>query len=158
MDHTLFHKWIIKLIIIYLMGGLYTCGSFSMVNCVVYLWVLLSDHSKVCYRSVSGCHRSGSNRWSGSPVPVLASEVAIWLLGTGHRLEPDIPVEMSSQRVIVHWVSLSVWQLFIVMSRNSTRTTVLKLWQKDFEKEKKSMDFGKIYRGIFHHDSGREEG
>ena len=34
---------------------------------------------------------AGSSLWSGSPA-----------LGTGHRLETVTPVEMSSQRVIVH--------------------------------------------------------
>ena len=67
---------------------------------------LISEVStKGFYRSVWGCHRSGSSRWSGSPVPALAGEVAIRLLGTGHQLEPDMPVEMSSHRVIVHLVS-----------------------------------------------------
>jgi hypothetical protein len=33
---------------------------------------------------------TGSSRWSGSPVPDLAGEVAHRLLGTGHRLEPNI--------------------------------------------------------------------
>jgi hypothetical protein len=39
------------------------------------------------------------------PVPALAGGVAHRLLGTDHRLEPVTPVEMSSQRVIVHWAS-----------------------------------------------------
>jgi hypothetical protein len=89
--------------------------------------------SKTCYRSVSGLTGTGSSRWSGSQVPALPGEVVHRSEPTGSPVWTGSPVEMSSQLVIVDLVSSPVWQLFIDVSRNSVRTTVLKLWHKNYQ-------------------------
>jgi len=42
-----------------------------------------------------------------SPVPALAGEVDRRLLGTGHRLEPDMPVELDDQLPVMLSESVS---------------------------------------------------